>query len=296
MDQKKFKKFVEDNPQLVSMKEYDEYPGLFVLRYKNRVFYDDLWNQYLEECRGTIVDRGFNIVSRPFTKIYNYGIDKKSPKLDSTTMVDYFRKVNGFMVAVTWHNDQLLISTTGSLISDFVQYARDIMNIPAFEKTCKENPTKTFMFECVHKEDPHIVPEAEGMYLLGYREKSWDNSRIEYEDLDAFAYSFDCFFMVKRRATIFDLLQFTKSAKHEGYVAYTDSGIAFKLKSPHYLVNKFFARANSVNKLLDADVKKRVDEEFYPLVEYVRENIDQFMVMPEQDRLEFTRDFLRKMV
>jgi hypothetical protein len=45
------------------------------------VFYDNLWNDYLEECRGTIVDENFNVVSRPFTKIYNYGVEDRSPKL-----------------------------------------------------------------------------------------------------------------------------------------------------------------------------------------------------------------------
>ena len=92
--------YVIDNPQLVTMKE-TSYQGVYVLKYKKKVFYDGLWDDYLEECRGTLVDSNFNIVSRPFTKIYNYGIESNSPVLEPTTIVDAYRKVNAFMVAVT---------------------------------------------------------------------------------------------------------------------------------------------------------------------------------------------------
>jgi hypothetical protein len=95
------KKFVEENPKLVTMRPAGD--GLFVLKYKKSVFFDDLWNEYLEECRGTIVDANFNIVSYPFTKIYNYGVESKAPVLAPGTMVKPYRKVNGFMGAITWH-------------------------------------------------------------------------------------------------------------------------------------------------------------------------------------------------
>lgn len=293
MDRHTLKKFVEDNPHLVTAKRDSNFPGLIILRYKNRVFYDNLWNEFLEECRGTIVDEDFNVVSRPFTKIYNYGIDANSPILDPDTEVEYFRKVNGFMVAVTWHNNSLLVSTTGSLSSDFVNYAYDMIDVTKYEETCRENPTKTFMFECVHKSDPHIIVEEEGMYLLGYREKTWDNSPIEFADLDRFAYLFNCFFMYGRTATVEQVQKFAKAASHEGYVAYSKEGIAFKIKSPFYLVNKFFARASNIEKILSKNVKEKVDEEFYPLVDYVQLHASDFIKLSEQSRLEFVKSFLK---
>ena len=119
------KKFVEDNPKLVSMKPAGD--GIFVLKYKKTVFYDNLWNDYLEECRGTIVDAEFNVVSRPFTKIYNYGVEEKAPKLADDTPVTAYRKVNGFMVAMTWYNGDVLVSTTGSTDSPYVDMAKEMM-------------------------------------------------------------------------------------------------------------------------------------------------------------------------
>jgi hypothetical protein len=73
MFKEELKAYVESS-KLVNMKEAGE--GIYVLKYKKRVFYDNLWNEFIAECRGSIVDKDFNLVTYPFTKIYNYGIEK----------------------------------------------------------------------------------------------------------------------------------------------------------------------------------------------------------------------------
>ena len=86
MDKLALKNYIEQNPRLIGMRE-TSYPGLYVLKYKKRVFFDNVWNQFTEECRGTIVDQDFNVISRPFTKIYNYGIESKAPRLAGSTNI-----------------------------------------------------------------------------------------------------------------------------------------------------------------------------------------------------------------
>ena len=49
MDKVALKEFVESNERLVSKKSCGD--GIYVLKYKRRVFYDSLWNDFLEECR-----------------------------------------------------------------------------------------------------------------------------------------------------------------------------------------------------------------------------------------------------
>ena len=71
MTKEQMKNFVTNNPKLVTMKESKTYPGLYVLKYKRCVFYDALWTPELELCRGTVVDKDFNIIISPFVKIYN---------------------------------------------------------------------------------------------------------------------------------------------------------------------------------------------------------------------------------
>ena len=293
MDKESIRKYVLDNPSLVSMKESTSHPGLYVLKYKKRVFFDNLWNEYLEECRGTVVDADFNIVSFPFRKIYNYGIDKQSPKFADDVLVDAYRKINGFMVSVTFNADDILVSTTGTTDSDYVKMARELIDTERYRKVCKAWYGTTFIFECVHRNDPHIVPEKEGMYLLGYRVKNWtDKVRINPKVLHDLTEEFGTVPVEHYRVTVGELLNMVKTVKHEGFVAYTDLGEAFKIKSPHYLVNKWLARNPRTDKLMRDDIFKQVDEEYYPLVGHIREHIDVYTAMSEQERLEFVRKFL----
>lgn len=51
-----------------------------VVKYKREVFFKDEWDDFLRECRGMILDQDYNIVSLPFTKIHNYGVEKDAPE------------------------------------------------------------------------------------------------------------------------------------------------------------------------------------------------------------------------
>ncbi len=304
MEKEKLKKYVEDNPKLVKVRPAGE--GISVLKYSKSVFYDNLWNEYLEECRGTIVDENFNVVSRPFTKIYNYGIESKSPQLSDDTVVTAYRKVNGFMVAMTWHKNDILVSTTGSVDSDYVAMAKEMM----LSHACWEDwqlalasadcQGMTFMFECVHPKDPHIIPEEAGMYFLGWRENCWDSQVKGFGQDIARTWSefadetLRCYVPESFQTTVGDLVKLSKSVRHEGFVFYTEDNLSSKIKSPYYLTSKWVARNPRTDKLTDLkrDIKKNLDEEFYPLVDAIRENIEEYTAMDEQTRLSWVRKFM----
>lgn len=287
------KAYVNDNPRLVKMTPAGE--GIYVLKYKKTVFFDNLWNDFLEECRGTIVDKDFNIISRPFTKIYNYGIEDKAPKLPADTMVTAYRKVNGFMVAVTIHKGELLVSTTGSTDSDYVGYAKDFINTEKYLDVCKRWPGYTFMFECVHEKDPHIIPELPGMYLLGMRRNEW-HSTVEADPLELpiLADAFGAYHVSSTTLTLGTLIKAVKLVKHEGFVFYTKDSVSSKIKSPYYLTSKWVARNPRTDKLtnMQADIKKNLDEEYYPLVDAIRANIVKYTAMDEQARLAWVRSYM----
>ena len=299
MNKALLKEFVLANPKLVSMKPAGD--GIFVLKYSKRVFYDNLWNDFLEECRGTIVDSDFNVVSRPFTKIYNYGVEDKAPVLDDNTQVTAFRKVNGFMVAVTVRNGELLVSTTGSTANDYVDYAREMMAVHApltdwlIVLNTADTEGMTFMFECVHPKDPHIIIEKPGMYLLGYRENSWD-SRVGHNPFTIMdlASMLNCFHAESITTNMVRIKEMAKECKHEGFVFYTEDGRSAKIKSPYYLTSKWVARNPRTDKLIDLtnDIKKNLDEESYPLVDAIRANIVEYTAMDEQARLAWVRNYL----
>lgn len=291
------KAYVEANPRLVSKKETSN-PDLFVLKYQRRVFFDSLWDEFLEECRGTIVDKDYNVVARPFTKIFNYGIEDAAPKLNPSTKVTAYRKVNGFMASLTWYKDDILVSTTGSIDSDFVGYIKEMMlhesswdNWKRFVKMCAGY---TSMFECVHPSDPHIVPETQGMYFLGFRANVWDSTVNGYGKnvADHWRYLalswFECKYAEPIYTTVGELVETSKKVKHEGFVAYTECGQSFKIKSPFYLATKAMARKKDIMKLN----KEFVDEEFYPLLDHLRIDQDFFNNLDEQAKLSYIRSFL----
>ena len=301
MNKDELKEYVQTS-NLVNMKDVGN--GLYVLRYKKKVFYDNLWNEYLEECRGTIVDKDFNVVSRPFTKIYNYGIEEKAPKLSEDTLVTAYRKVNGFMVAMTWHNDNILVSTTGSTSGDFVDMAKEMMLTHGtwvhWQEQVKMAKGHTLMFECVHPNDPHIIVEDVGMYFLGVRENTWDskvngfgNKHIQWARNYALE-MLHCYYPEAVMLTLGDLLVKVKTVRHEGVVFYTEDGVSSKIKSPFYLTSKWVARNPRTDKLVDLkkDIKHNLDEEYYGLVDAIRANIVKYTAMDEQQRLAWVREHL----
>jgi hypothetical protein len=298
MNKEHLKSFVEQNPKLVKMTASSLYPGLFVLKYTRRVFYDNLWSVELEHCRGTIVDKDFNLVSCPFQKIYNYGIEKQAPVLDPNTIVNAYRKINGFMIAVTWYNGDILVSTTGSTDSDYVKMARELIDVDRYRKVCSKWYNTTFMFECVHRNDPHIIPETEGMYLLGYRPKSWEESLTNPDPklLRMLAVEFGTLLVEHHSTTMGSLVEEVKGVRHEGFIFYTKSGVSSKIKSPYYLVKKWVSRNPRTDKLVDMknDIKKNIDEEYHGLIDAIRLNIVEYTAMNEQARLAWVRKFMEK--
>jgi tRNA splicing ligase len=299
MFKEELKKYVETSG-LVNMKEAGE--GIYVLKYKKKVFYDNLWNEYIAECRGSIVDKDFNLVAYPFTKIYNYGIEKEAPVFSEIdTIVTAFRKVNGFMVAVSYHNGDVLVSTTGSTSGDFVEMAKEMMlkhmpwadwQMALMADDCRD---MTFMFECVHPNDPHIVVEKPGMYILGYREKTWQSNVGHHPAaLEQLGEMFNCFVPECQYLTVRALKNLVKTVKHEGFVFYDENGVGAKIKSPYYLTSKWVARNPRTDKLVDLnkDIKQNLDEEYYPLVDAIRANIVEYTAMDEQARLAWVRNYM----
>ena len=285
--------YVAQNPGLVTVRESISSPGVFVLKYKKKVFFKGLWNEYLEECRGTLVDSDYNVVSRPFTKIYNYGVEASCPKFSDDTPITAHRKINGFMGAITWHDGALLVSTTGSTDSPFVAYINEMIadNYEAYENVCADHDTLTFLFEVVHPDDPHIVPEEVGMYLLGYREKTWE-STIETELNKVFENMLGTIPVETHRTTLGELLEDVKHVHHEGFVFYTDDGIGAKIKSPFYLASKFVSRNPNTEKLFKQNAKEILDEEYHVMLDSIQENIVEFTALSEQDRLLWVRKYL----
>jgi hypothetical protein len=287
--------------ELITRKESKRYPGLFVKKYSRKVFFDALWNESDEllEARGHVEDADGNIVIRPFTKIFNHG--ENNTDIDIDEMVVAVNKINGFMAAATYVPSvgDVVVSTTGSLDSPYVTFAEEYINARVKEWIRNEYHRSglpvTYMFEICHPEDPHIVKEASGAYLIGARfvnDEAAYFSDIEQDlelALDMVAGMMDVLRPSWNVLQFGTVVEWAKQCKHEGYVVYGQtSRTALKIKSPYYLILKLIARKKDV---LSLD-KKRCDEEYYSLIEHVQENINVFNELDEQARLEYMISFL----
>lgn len=105
--------------KLVKAKPYPN--GLTVYKYAPCVFYDNLWNtdKRLLDARGMVLDAEGNKVIWPFTKVFNRFENNTNLPLDTPVIAPV--KMNGFMASVTCYHYKMLVSTTGTLDSDYVK-------------------------------------------------------------------------------------------------------------------------------------------------------------------------------
>ena len=264
------------NNENIRVKQYDN--GLKVIKYKNKVFFKNLWDEDTVNARGLVLDEDNNIVNYPFTKVYNLG--ENGTTVDPERMVICPRKVNGFMACATMYKGELLISTTGSLDSDFVKLAKKyIHRIP--------DDNRSYMFEICDPSDPHIVPEEAGAYLIGARKKEL-NSELEIEDnLDYFALVYDYKRPKWWKGKFKDL---PLDVKHEGYMVrdFQTEETLCKIKSKHYLFTKFWMRSKKAYNV------QEVEEEFFELVGKIRDTFteEEWSDLDQQERRTFIEENL----
>lgn len=255
---------------LVKQKRYDN--GLSVFKYTREVFHKALWNEdpLLLEARGMVLDDDGNKVIWPFTKVFNH--HENGTELDLDTIVVAPRKVNGFMAACRYWNGELIVSTTGTLDSDFAKLARTHLEKLTYTEMDAE---LTYLFEICDPSDPHIVEEAEGAWLIGVR--SMNTGRMMTEEwLDQEAYYIKALRPARFHGTFREVLALLNYCKHEGFMvrlATPEQPTVMKLKSPHYLAKKFLMRAGQkkVTAMFDNEEEflKTIDEEFYGVVGWI---------------------------
>ncbi|QDF14792.1 putative RNA ligase/tail attachment protein [Vibrio phage Pontus] len=282
---------------LVKAKEYDN--GLKVLKYDRKVFFKNLWHldERLLECRGRVVDADWNVIVNPFKKVFNYGENGTGNELRTDCLYREVHKLNGFLGCVTRSSEYgMLYSTTGTLDSEYAKMVEEMF----LEHTLhidEIHPDFTLMFEVCHPDDPHIVAEQAGIYLIGCRHtgegEECEEEQFTEKELDKLADFFGWRRPEHRLDTLDNILARAKVSKTEGVMvcsALNDEHL-FKYKTPHYLSKKLLMRLGKarVEQLFDnpEQFKKNLkDEEFFGFVEYVSSNIprDVWKTMKDQER------------
>lgn len=211
-------------------------------KYARKAMYEYLWYQVpnLLECRGHVYCNATKeLVQAAPRKSFNYlerGYWKDMP-LD--TPVEMYKKLNGFMACVTLHNDDIVVSTTGTTNSDYAKWAKELILQDWFLYDMVIASEVSTLFEVVVPQDPHIVKEREGLHLLGVREKDTCNFHPMGEAI---------------RCTLEQALEIAKSDRGEGFMMYRmlpdgsyDFNNCCKLKTDYYIGKKKLMRMTPKN-------------------------------------------------
>jgi len=164
-------------------------------------------------------------------------------------------------------------------------------------------PEVSFGFEIVDASDPHIIVEDEGLFLLNARAKQWGAKHhlLPESQLDDLGDFYGIMRPQWEYGQFGDFVDVLPECNHEGFVCYErygDNPQELKMKTPYYLATKFLGRINTdklVNSLIEDGgeaLKKRIDEEFYFVVDYLRDNFAKFSDLKTPERVEFIRDVI----
>lgn len=221
------------------------YPeGLIVLNYDQ---INSPKNEITNECRGLILDKEFNVVSRSFDRFFNYG--ENFATFNPTTAVAH-EKVDGSLIKIYNWKGTWYVSTRGTAFAesgvngwditfkDMVFKASDVNSEFDFQDKCNTwlNHTSTYICEITGVEN-RVVTRYQGytLWLLAER----DNQSGQYFEVpliicENFGFELPSLYKFNSIETCLE------TAKHlpdlqEGYVMYENGIPVCKVKSPAYV-------------------------------------------------------------
>lgn len=319
-----FDKYIEHNNLLkfetvIKEKLAKKYPSpdntMYMYKYVKSVFYDALWskNDLLLKSRGIVLDIAGNILQHPFDKIFNYGEKYKGLKtgydIDDNEVVIAVEKYNGFLGNIGFNpiTKQLLITTTGSFDSQFVDYIKDFITKEVNSKLFKffNKNHVTLSFEVIHPKDPHIIqydPKDMGLVLIGARNLNFEDTSFAEEEVDSIGEELG----FKRpnwfRIRFGELKKLVNRSELEGYIVRKDSfkqEPLLKFKTPYYLITKLIGRMTDLKiRIMYKNpeyFKKDLDEEFFELVDMIVSTISEedFVSKTEEQKISLIRDMIQ---
>ena len=232
----------------IIVKEYPE--GLIVLNYDQIDSPKD--NDIVRECRGLILDKEFNVVSRSFDRFFNYG--EQFATFNPATAVAY-EKIDGSLIKIYKHKGHWYCSTRGTAFAEsgvngwgitFADMVYKALGLEGdtitchlkFQLLCEEflNASSTYICEITGVEN-RVVTRYQGytLWLLAER----DNQTGEYYEVPlAICENFG--FELPSLYKFSSVEQCIETAKHlpdlqEGYVMYENGVPVCKVKSPAYV-------------------------------------------------------------
>lgn len=229
----------------IIVKEYDD---LYVLNYSQ--IESPKQHPVVMECRGLIIDKQFNVVSRAFDRFFNFGeCPEFQDHLNFNRAVCY-EKVDGSLIKIYFYDGMWHASTRGTAYAEastpfgitfkeLVLKSLDVGTEGEFQDLCQTNLDEewTYIFEVTSVEN-RIVTRYEGytLHFLAARHNLTGEYGDEYEKYQALLLG-----AREIKKYYFDSVEHCIDTAHslpnleEGWVIWQDNQPVCKVKSPAYL-------------------------------------------------------------
>ena len=214
--------------KFINIQKHPRFP-LWICNYSKRAQHKDMWNDATCNCRGLILDKDNNIVSRPFKKFFNYSeTNPEDIPNEPFTVTD---KVDGSLGISYFHKGVWRIATRGSFRGKHAQKASRMLRYKYAH--CQKNmqPEYTYLFEIIYPEN-HIVVDygdREELILLAVINTETGEEITTFADI-----GFPVLTHYDGINSLEDVLKLNED-NAEGVVVRFASGFRLKVKFPEYM-------------------------------------------------------------
>ena len=227
--------------------------GITSYNFTRTAFYNQKWNALTTKARGLFVKNN-KVVARSYDKFFNIGETPQTEMKELAKMafpVTAYKKENGFLSIIS--SAGVFSKTTNE--SPHVDIIKRVAGdkIAEIQKYAEENNC-SLVFECVSKDDPHIIRYYnEHLYLLDIIDNDFKFKKRTYEELKKVAK--ELHLEHKQLSKTFyswdELKNFINNCNvtFEGFVLEDSNGFMVKIKSSYY---KFWKKMRKIKDLIAA--------------------------------------------
>lgn len=233
--------------------------GITSYNFTRTAFYNQKWNALTTKARGLFVKNN-KVVARSYDKFFNIGEMPQTEMKELAKMVfpvAAYKKENGFLSIISAAGVFSKTTNESPHVDIIKKVAKD--KIAKIQKYAEENNC-SLVFECISKEDPHIIRYCdEHLYLLDIIDNDFKFKKKTYEELKKVAEELHLEYkQLNKTFNSWDELKNFINNCHvtfEGFVLEDSNGFMVKLKSPYY---KFWKKIKKIKDLIAASRLEKI--------------------------------------
>lgn len=249
---------------------------LKIYNYSQATQYEAHWDGITLNCRGLVLDQEGNVISKGFTKFFNYSEGRTDiPKYINTITI--YDKMDGSYIGLFNYEGNWIINSKGSFTSDQVLWAEEILKAKDLSNLDEDI---TYCFELIHPENRIVVDYQDTKDLI-YLTAFDNNTGLEISLLER-PKNFTLVDLTFETSFRPDLLKSLNNYNEEGFVIRFDNGERCKIKFDEYIrlhgivtnttsydIWRCLMNSGDFNEILD-----RVPDEFYQWVKNTKEELE----------------------